>query len=382
MNVAHVITGLETGGAEVMLYRLLAATDRDRFRSSVVSLTGLGPVGDDVRRLGVPVRALAMRPGIPDPVAIARLARWLRRDRPDVVQTWMYHADLLGGVAAKAAGNVPVAWGLHNTDLAPGVAKRSTVATALACARLSPWLPAAIVCCTEATRRVHERLGYRADKMVVVPNGFDLDDFKPDAAARAAVRRELGLPPDAPLIGLLARFHPQKGHRFFLEAAALLAARRADVHFLLCGDGVTRDNAELAARVDAAGLSDRCHLLGRRRDTARLQASLDVATSASVAGEALSLALGEAMACAVPCAVTDVGDSALLVGDTGRVVPPGDAAALAAAWQGLLALSPVDRAGLGQRARERIAEHFALPRTVRRYECLYARLAGEHRCAG
>ena len=374
MNIVHIITGLQTGGAEIMLLRLLTATDRDRFPSSVVSLTEVGPIGAEIERLGITVQALGLRRGIPPPTAMPRLAQVLRQARPGVVQTWMYHADLLGGLAAKAAGSPPVAWGVHSTNLDPAIVKRGTIMTARTCARLSPWLPAAIVCCSEATRRVHQQIGYDAGKMIVIPNGFDLDRFAPSPAARIAIRQELGLSAETSLIGVLARFHPQKGQRVFIEAAGHLNERLPHVHFLLCGDDVTWDNARLTGWIDAAGIRDRCHLLGLRQDISRIQASLDIATSSSVAVEALSLVIGEAMACAVPCVVTNVGDSALLVGDTGQVVPPGDARALAEAWHDLLCLEPAERRVRGERARQRIAERFTLSRTVHVYEQLYERL--------
>lgn len=376
MKVTHVITGLGTGGAEMMLLRLLSATDRDRFQPTVISLTDRGRLGARVEALGIPLHTVEMRPGLPTPNALWRLVRQLRRDQPDLVQTWLYHADLLGGLTARAAGTAPVVWGIHSSNLAPGIVKRGTIVTAHACARLSRWLPAAIVCCSDATRRLHIERGYRAEKMVVIPNGWDLDLFRPDPAARLSVRRELGMAPATPLIGLLARYHRQKGHHLFLEAARQLHARRPDAHFVLAGDGVDWDNGELVTGIETAGLRDRVHLLGARDDTPRLQASFDLATSSSVAVEAFSLVIGEAMACEVPCVVTDVGDSALLVGDTGRVVPAGDATALAAGWENLLALPDAERAALGRRARQRIADHFALPRIVERYEQLYEQIAG------
>lgn len=376
MKVTHVITGLGVGGAEVMLLRLLSRTDRDQFQPTVISLTDHGVLGEQIESLGIPVYGLGMRPNRPDPRALGHLVRQLRRDQPDLVQTWLYHADLLGGLAAQVAGRVPIAWGVHNTNLAPAINKRGTLLVSQLCARLSAWLPTAIVYCSEATKQAHLAIGYRPEKSVVIPNGFDLDLFRPNAAARVEVRHELGLPIDVPLIGLVARYHPAKGHRTFVEAARLLAACRSDVHFVLVGDGVDWENHELAGWIDATGPRDRFHLLGRRRDAPRLQASFDLGTSSS-AGESLSLVVGEAMACAVPCVVTDVGGSAYLVGDTGRVVPPGDAAALAAGWHDLLALDPAARADLGRRARQRIADHFGLPQIVRHYEQLYERLAGE-----
>ncbi len=375
MKVVHVITGLGVGGAETALYKLLS---RWRGLAEVVSLTGTGPVGDRIAALGVPVEAVGMRPGVPDPLGFWRLMGRLRAARPDVVQTWMYHADLLGGLAARVAGGFPVVWGVRHTNLDPRFNKRTTLWTARACARLSRRVPERIVCCGEAVREAHARIGYAAEKMVVIPNGFDLDAFRPDPAARSAVRRELGLDGDAPLVGLVARFHPQKDHRTFVRAAALIRSRMSGVHFLLAGEGVTRGNEALAGWLGEEGLEGACHLLGRRDDVPRLLAALDVAVSSSV-GEGFPNAVGEAMACGVPCVVTDVGDSARIVGETGRVVPPGEPEALARACLDLLAAGTGVRERLGMAARRRIEEHFGLPAVVARYERLYEELAGHVR---
>ncbi len=380
MRVVHVITGLNTGGAEVMLARLLAATDRERFESRVLALGRWGPIGDEIAALGVPVEALGLAAGPGLPMQVATLGRRLRRARPDVIQTWLYHADLLGGLAGKLATGAPIVWGLHSSNLEPGVVKPGTIRAAQACARLSGWLPSAVVCCSESTRDLHERLGYRRDRLVVIPNGIDPEAFRPDPDARRSVRAELGLEPDALLVGLVARIDPQKDHRTFVRAAAIASEGNGRAHFLLCGDRVAPDNPELRGWIEEAGIADRVHLLGRRRDLPRLQASLDVGTLSSAAVEALPLVIAEAMACGVPCVVTDVGDSARLVGDTGLVVPPGNPEALAAAWLDLLALDPGERAALGARARRRIEEHYALSAAVGRYEALYERV-GAGPCA-
>jgi glycosyltransferase involved in cell wall biosynthesis len=364
IRVLFVTTGLDTGGAELMLYRLIAGLDRATFACSVVSLTDCGPTAAKLRALGVPVQALGMRRGVPDPRAVPRLARWMRRLAPDVVQTWMYHADLIGGLAARLAGRRALAWSLRQSTLDARTSKRSTVWTVRACAPLSRFVPARIVCCSEASRRVHVAAGYTSRKMLVIPNGFDVGAFRPDPGVRVAVRRELSVPDDALLVGLVARWDPQKDHATFLRAAARVAAR-CPAQFVLCGEGVTSDNAVLAGWIEAAGLGGRCHLLGSRDDMPRLTAALDVACSASAYGEGFSNVLGEAMACEVVCVATDVGDAALIVGDTGRVVPPRDAAALAAALGEVLALDP------GARAQQQ----FDLSTCVARYAALYSRLA-------
>jgi glycosyltransferase involved in cell wall biosynthesis len=374
INVAHIITGLAPDGAEKMLQRLVAGMDSSIFHNQVISLTGLGPMAAKIQASGAQVRALGMRPGLPGPQYVVRLARWLRQSQPQVVQTWMYHADLIGGIAAKLSGSSSVVWNIRHSELRPGVDKRHTLWTASACARLSRRVPQRIVCCSEASRQFHAKMGYAADRMEVIPNGSDVDLFKPDAAQRSNVRGEFGISDATPLIGLIARYHPVKGHRNFVEAAGLLHRNLPKVEFLLCGEGVTIENAELRAQVIAAGIQDACHLLGQRDDTPRVLNALDIATSAST-GEAFPNVVAEAMATAVPCVVTDVGDSRLIVGDTGRVVPSGSPAALAQAWQELWELSPELRRSLGLAARQRIEEHFSLSASIEQYQRLYVALA-------
>jgi glycosyltransferase involved in cell wall biosynthesis len=211
--------------------------------------------------------------------------------------------------------------------------------------------------------------------MVVIPNGFDLSELRPDPAARQDVRRELEVGERAPLVGMAARFHPQKDHASFLEAAKILHGRLPDVRFLLCGDGVTCENRALSDRVRQAGLADHAHLLGVRGDVPRLLAALDVAVLSSV-GEAFPLVLGEAMACGVPCVATDVGDAARIIGETGEVVPPRDPAALAAALERVLNLEPERRRELGMAARQRIEENYSIERIAKRYEDLYSEALG------
>jgi glycosyltransferase involved in cell wall biosynthesis len=374
MKITHVIAGLSMGGAQMMLYKLLSGSDRAIFATEVISLANVGPLDKKIRELDVPVRVLGMRPGTPNPLAVQKLARWLRRDPPQLIQTWMYHADLIGGLAAKLAGSIPVAWNIRHSNLGGTGEKRSTIWTVRACAWLSDWLPSRIVCCSEKARQVHIALGYAPDEMIVIPNGFDLTAFKPDPAARQSVRRELAIPENAPLIGLIGRFNAQKDHYTFVRAAARLCADLPDVHFLLCGDGIMSENAELFDWIRAAGIGDCCHLLGRREDMPRLTAALDIATTTSAYGEGFPNVVGEAMACAVPCVVTDVGDSALIVDGTGKVVPPRDPCALAEAWRVLIELDLESRVRLGLAARRRIRENFSLPIIVARYQELYAEL--------
>jgi glycosyltransferase involved in cell wall biosynthesis len=374
IKVMHIITTLGPAGAENMLCRIAAGMDATRFENEVVSLTGILDLAEKMNSLGVRVRTLAMKKSVPNPLLVMRLAKWIRESKPDVIHTWMYHANLIGTLAARLAGNVPVIWAIHHNAFDPRVDKRRTMLVNRACAVLSRKFADRIVFCSEASLRTHKLLGYAAEKLQVIPNGFDLEQVKPDLTARASLRQELGIPGDAVVIGLAARFHPHKDHRNFIQAAERLHKLMPNVHFLLFGMGITWENTQLGAWISAAGLRERCHLLGLRQDISRLFSGMDIATTAS-RSEAFPIVIGEAMACGTPCVVTDVGDSALIVENTGSVVPPEDPHALAEAWRALIHAGPAVRRRLGIAARERVQRNFSLPVIVERYQKIYAQAA-------
>lgn len=373
MRIVHIIPGLQLGGSENMLYKLLSASDRAAFRYEVVSLTRDSTIGDKIRDLGVPVRTVGLHRALSRPFDAARLGALLWRGSPDLVQTWQYHGDLIGGLAAKLASRAPVVWNVRHSTFDSDRVRLGMRWTLKACARLSVRVPTHIVCCSEAARRVHVDLGYPAERISVIPNGFDLGQFRPDAAVRRAKRNEFGIGERHVLIGLIARYNPQKDHETFLAAAARVSSARPEVRFLLCGPRITPDNDELMEAIHAADIADRCVLLGPRHDVHEVAAALDCACSSS-STEGFSNTIGEAMACAVPCVATDVGDSARIVGDTGRVVPPRDVGALAEALLDLVRMGREGRARLGARARRRIEENFGLPVIAKGYEALYRRL--------
>lgn len=373
VRVVHVITALTLGGAETALLRLLSHYDRERFPSTVIALIGDGPVGPRIAALGVEVIDLGMRRGkVPNPLALLSLARHLRRLRPDVVQSWMYHADLLATLALPLARRPPLVWNVRCSDMTGGGRQRPLKLVRLL-ARLSG-VPSAVVVNSRAGREYHAACGYDPRRWAVIPNGFDLGEFHEDGEAAAAVREELGLEHGTPLIGLIARWDPVKDHRTFLEAARILADARPEVHFLLAGSGTTSSNATLSGWIDELHLRGNVHLLGERRDIPRVTAALDIASLTSFA-EGFPNVVGEAMACGVMCVVTDVGDARWIIGEMGRFVPPRQPAALAAAWKDVLQMPREERQALGRRARLRITESFSMRSVISAYENLYAALA-------
>jgi glycosyltransferase involved in cell wall biosynthesis len=366
----HLITDLDVGGAEMMLAKLAEAFDRARFRTVVVSLMPPGLLGQRLSAAGIAVRSLGMARGVPDPRGLTRLVSLLRREPVDLLQSWLYHADLLGVVAARLAGVSRLCWNIRCTAMDPARYSRISAALPRLLARLSA-SPDAVLVNSAAAQRAHEELGYHPKRWAMIPNGFDVARFQPDIAAGPRRRRDLGLPGDAFLIGLPARFDPMKDHATFLAAAALFAARCGVARFLLMGRGVARGNTALERMIAARGLGERVLLLGERADMAELLPGLDVATLSSAFGESFPNVVGEAMACGVPVAATAVGDVGEIVGATGIVVPPGDAAALAGAWQRLYEAGETERRRRGAAARQRVVSNYALPAIARRYETLY-----------
>jgi len=371
MKVVHIITALHAEGAQMMLYNLLCRMERSRFDSAVISLSNRGRMADKLADITVPVYPINMKPGLPTPAAVLRLIRKIRQIKPDVIQGWMYHGNLAAQLgAALGPLRVPVLWNVRGSHYVLKDEKPLTAATIWVNAKLSGF-PAKIINNSAASALGHEqKLGYRTDKRVVIPNGFDTSTFVPSPEARRSVRDELGLANGELLIGLVARFDPLKDHLGFLNAAALLLSKSPKVHFLLAGRGIDKTNVVLSRAIADLGIAEQLHLLGERSDIPRLLASMDVATLSSYS-EGFPNVVGEAMSCGVPCVVTDVGDSAWLVGETGLVVPPRDPNALAAAWNKMIEMSPESRQKLGQCARQRVLDSFSIDQIARRYEEIY-----------
>lgn len=363
MRVLHIITGLGVGGAENMLDRLLTQLDPKQVTSHVIALKEGGPMADSIAARGIPVEVMGLDNFLPRALMPLRLARRIRRIKPDVIQTWLYHADLIGGIAARIArpfgGAVPVAWGVRQSVVNPDFLKPATWRVIRSAAIASHFIPQTIVVNARASVAAHAGLGYDTSKFLLIPNGFDSERFRPDSDARTRLRKQLGIAPETILVGLAGRFDPHKDYPGFIEAAYAIGRRRPDIAFIACGDGVELSNPALACLMTRHGPLPQLHLLGRQSDMPAFWAAVDIGVSASV-GEGFSNSIGEAMACAAPCVVTDVGDSAHVIGDCGCVVPPGQPEALSQAILALAGTPSETRNAMGQRARMRIQSNYSL----------------------
>ena len=374
MKILHCITGLDVGGAETMLYQLATRMDVVRFQSRVVSLIEPGPMGKRLFDAGIRVDSLGMSRGVPSPAGLLKLVRIIRSWRPDVIQTWLYHADLAGLIATRLAfplgGGPKVAWNIRCSYMALEEYRKLTGATLKVCAALSRF-PDAVLTNSEDARRFHLNLGYAPKRFEVIPNGFNTDRYKPDSQARREVRQELGISLLAPVVGHVARFDAMKDHKTFISAMKGVAGQLPDSIFMLVGRGIDSGNSQLVAWLDKTGIApDRIRLLGERSNMARIMAAMDVHVSSSI-GESFPNVVGESMACGVPNVVTDVGDSARIVGDTGEIVVPGNEIALGNAIFIVLQKRLKNMTKTGASARSRVVERFSLPRVVALFADLY-----------
>ncbi|WP_138498126.1 glycosyltransferase family 4 protein [Nostoc sp. PA-18-2419] len=370
MKIIYIITGLSTGGAEVMLYKLLSRMNRERFSPVVVSLMHYGTWGDRIVNLGIPVYTIGMKPGKLKLVDIWRIIHIVRQLKPDLIQGWMYHGNLAAQVVKLFIfRQVPVFWNVRHSLSSLDLEKPLTTTIIKLCANVS-YLPTKIIYNSQNSSQQHEKSGYSFDKTCIISNGFETEKFIPSTKARLNIRLELNTDENNLLIGLIGRYHPVKDHFNFLQAAALLLKKSANVQFVLAGSKVDWQNQILSELIHELGLVKHIHLLGERHDVRCLTAAFDIASSSS-SGEGFPNVIGEAMSCSVPCVVTDVGDSAWIVGDTGKVVPPRNPEALANAWQALIDIGKEGRESLGKAARARVIKYFSLDSIVAQYEALY-----------
>lgn len=377
LRVLHIITGLGQGGAESVLFRL-ATYPEANVEHVVVSLTDEGIYGERLRAAGVAVHVLGMKRGRVSLGGFLALRALVAAERPDAVQTWMYHADLIGGLAARLAGVRAIAWGIRNSGEHLERSSRSARMVLRACALLSGRIPKAIVCAAQKSAERHADKGYDRARMVVIANGYDLSRYAPNAEARSRVRAQWGVPQDVPAIGCVARWDPLKDHANLLRAIAALVrdGRDAGLRCVLIGRGMETDNAELGALVDKLGLRDRLVLAGPSDDVPAAMNGLDLHVLSSCA-EGFPNVVAEAMACGVYCVVTEVGDAAYIVGDAGVVVPPEQPEALARGIEtALREVAARGRERAGEAGRARVLENFDIARMVQSYIAVWRRISG------
>ena len=372
MKITHIIIGLNVGGAELMLKRLvLRSQSKGTFQHEVISLMDLGAIGKDLQEQGITVHTLNMSSILSSPVVSLRLYKLLKKIQPDVVQTWMYHSDLIGGLVAKSLGIKSIIWGIRTTDVSQGASKL-TVHLSKLCAKLSYYIPTTIICAAHVSKDYHVGIGYDESKMKVIPNGFDLDSFIAMPGQRKILRDECGFTDKEMIVGSVGRFNQVKNQKLFVEAAALIVLENPEVRFLMIGRDNTWENMKLVSWIEQHNLRDRFVLLGERSDVPLCLAAMDVFCLHSKT-EGFPNVLGEAMAMGLPCVTTDVGDAKLLLGSTGVVVSV-SALSVCQAVSHLLNLDKQDLIDMGACARQRLEDNYSLSKIILQYNDVYKSL--------
>jgi len=365
-RILYTVNRMDVGGSQTHLLQVLRLLDRERFEPLLCCLTGKGALLETARATGVTVASAGLG-GLKSPTALAalgRLTRFIRRERIDVVHNYLLRANVVGTLAARAA-RVPLVLTSKR-----GCHERRGLE--LAGARLSNWLADCITTNANAVRSfVHDNEGCPLEKMVVIPSGIDTDHFAPLAAADYKTR--LGVPADAPVVGVVTRLRVRKGVEEFLAAMAQVRRRHPTARAVIVGE-VTLD-ADLQRLVAEQGLGDHLHVLGRRADMPEVLSAFDLFVLSSH-DEGMSNAILEAMAMQQPVVATDVGGTGEVIqeGVTGHLVPPRDVDALAAAIARGLD-DPARARAMGVRGRAVVVERFSARAMVRQMEALYTRLS-------
>ena len=366
MIILHIITNLNAGGAETSLFQLVTHNEIDT--QIVVSMQDLGVYGPELQSSGIEVHQLNMTRGRVSFSGLRQLYRIIRQHKPDAIQTWMYHADLIGGLAARLAGIKNVCWGIHHSNLDISANSRTLLAIVRLCGVLSRTVPSKIVSCSQKSTTVHIDRGFSREKFRTIPNGYDLQKFKFDAVAREHYRTKWDMNSGL-LLGTVGRWHPQKDHENLISAISLLNQRLSNpVRCVLIGKGMSSDNLALVSMIQQYNASEYFVLAGLSDDVPGVMSALDIHILSS-RGEAFPNVVAEAMACNTPCVVTDVGDAKAIVGSTGWSCAAENAEALSKSIElAIIACKSKEQWPKRREAcRRRIIENYDIANIVERY---------------
>lgn len=363
-KVLHVITATGVGGAENMLYKYLCNSNKNYLDHSVVSLTGIDEFGLKIKALQIPVYALSK------PIYTLQGMRELyilaKQLRPDLLQSWLYHSDLVALILSFLLKS-KLCWNIRSYKVFKYSILTAMLVRVLA---LFSRVPDAVIINSIASMNYHHKICYRPNRWEYVPNGFDPNIFKRKSELKNDIRTELDIASHSNIVGMVARYSIEKDHESFLRACSLIHKVLPSVQFVMMGNGVDQLNLRLTHIIDELDLHDCVHLLGVRLDVPAIVPYFDIACSSSI-DEAFPNVIGEAMTAGVPCVVTDVGDCAMVVGDTGRVVPLGDPKYISDACLELLSLPETERRDLGYQARIRAIKEFSIQKISAKYDDIY-----------
>jgi len=369
-KIIYIVTDLNVGGAENVLLRLLSKIDKKEYDPLVISLIEKGEIGRKIEKLGIDVYCLRIHSFINLFPGLIRLVNKINIFNPQIIHTFMIHPAFFVGIIVKLLNKPTIIWNIFSTDLSLQSNKYKTRLIIKMCASLSKIIPNRIIVDSYASYSAHKKARYSWEKMQIINNGVDTNIFFPNELKRNKYRQQY-FKEDELVIGLIARYHPVKGHDIFIKAVNLLRRKVNNVKFLLNGSNIKISNSKLMKIINKEGIQDIIHLSDSKLEITNILLACDILVSSSKF-ESFPNIICEAMACSIPCVVTNVGDCAEIVGDTGVIVSANDPNELASAIMGLINMPLKGRKKLGENARLRIKNNFSLSLMVEKYNNLYS----------
>lgn len=370
-RILHVIVGLNSGGAERTLRNLLLSDSVHHH--SVVSLTSRGTYGEELLKAGIPVDYLGMSRS---PLDVIRCAFTIRDKilnvSPDIIQTWMYHADFIGSLSAIFAGHRNIFWNLRASEPKLGKTRATTLMLIALLSLLSWFVPRKIIAVGASVKKAHARLGYRSSKILVVQNGVDVNQFRADPKIRGALRASLSIPSEMLVIGLVGRLDPQKNHAGFLRACEKLFQDGREFRIIFAGEGAELSNSEFSRLIAKTACGPYIFALGKSYEVLDVMNAIDFLVLPSRYGEGFPNVVLEAMACERPCIVSDSGDSRAIIGDLGWSFSRKSFRDMCDKISDALSISPDERTLLGVKSANRVGDKFPLRKMVKNYQTLYS----------
>ena len=365
MKVVHIITGLGDGGAEHALFKICKYDVSNKH--FVISLKGPGKYFSLLNKLGIKVYCLNVNFfSIIKFISLIKLLRFLK---PDIVQTWLVHADFIGGIAARLAGIKNILWNIRYSNIEMGKAKLTTVIIIKILSVLSYLIPKFIITVSKKAKKIYEKIGYNKKIIKFIPNGYDLSILKINKHQKIKFKKKIKIKKNIPLIGKVARYDPQKDHLNFLNALSLIRSKNINFFCVLIGFNIDKKNINLMSDIKRLKLTKHVKLLGQNDNILEVMNGLDLHILSSSYGEGFPNVVAESMACGTPCVVTDVGDSALVVGKTGWIVPPKNPAKLAKAVENALLEKGSNKWNKRcKKARLRIKQNFSIGNMIKLYD--------------